>query len=94
MTGTTAEERADMAVDEKRISEESTTQDAEPEIPSSGVGAAVGRFLDALATRVRGAAPEAGKADFRILADTIPQLAWVADADESIQNRGMLIGSG
>ena len=70
-----------MAVDEKRISEGSTTQDAEPEIPSSGVGAAVGRFLDALATRVRGAAPEAGEADFRILADTIPQLAWVADAD-------------
>jgi PAS domain S-box-containing protein len=47
----------------------------------SGVGAAVGRFFEALAARVRDVVPKAGEEDFRTLADTIPQLAWVAEAD-------------
>jgi len=48
---------------------------------ASGVGASVGRFLGAVMARVREVVPKAGEEDFRTLADTIPQLAWVADED-------------
>ena len=43
-------------------------------LASSGMGASVGRFLDAVAARVREVVPKAGEAEFRTLADTIPQL--------------------
>ena len=65
-----------MAEDEKPLLSSDSTMPA-----PTGVGGSVGRFLDAVLARVREVVPKAGEDDFRTLADTIPQLAWVADED-------------
>lgn len=57
---------------------------ARADAAQEGLGAQVSRLFDALVTRVRDALPKAGEEEFRTLADTIPQLAWVADGEGNI----------